>query len=84
MVGGAGYARYQFGSRRLRQVWACRPRGRDNRELVRALWIVPMSLAAAAVKGSKTKIQWPWFILFFCLAALANTYVLQKRLSTDF
>jgi len=43
-----------------------------------------MSLAAAAVKGSKTKIQWPWFILFFCLAALANTYVLQKRLSTDF
>lgn len=43
-------------------------------KLARALWIVPMSLATAAVKRSKTKIQWPWFILFFCLAALANTY----------
>ena len=28
-----------------------------------------------AVKGSKTRIQWPWFILFFCLAAVANTYL---------
>ena len=26
--------------------------------------------------GSKTRIQWPWFILFFCLAAMANTYLL--------
>lgn len=43
-------------------------------KLARALWIVPMSVATAAVKGSKTKIQWPWFILFFCLAAVANTY----------
>jgi uncharacterized membrane protein YadS len=25
--------------------------------------------------GSKTRIQWPWFILFFCLAAMANTYL---------
>jgi uncharacterized membrane protein YadS len=33
-----------------------------------------MSLGTAAVKGSKTRIQWPWFILFFCLAAVANTY----------
>jgi uncharacterized membrane protein YadS len=23
----------------------------------------------------KARIQWPWFILFFCLAAVANTYV---------
>jgi uncharacterized integral membrane protein (TIGR00698 family) len=43
-------------------------------KLARALWIVPMSLGTAAVKGSKTRIQWPWFILFFCLAAVANTY----------
>ncbi len=43
-------------------------------KLARALWIVPMSIGTAAVKGSKTRIQWPWFILFFCLAALANTY----------
>lgn len=43
-------------------------------KLARALWIVPVSLGTAAIKGSKTRIQWPWFILFFCLAAVANTY----------
>ena len=43
-------------------------------KLARALWIVPMSIGTAAVKGSKTRIKWPWFILFFCLAAVANTY----------
>jgi uncharacterized integral membrane protein (TIGR00698 family) len=45
-------------------------------KLARALWIVPLSLGTAAVKGSKTRIQWPWFILFFCLAAVANTYLM--------
>ncbi len=44
-------------------------------KLARALWIVPVSLGTAAVKHSKTRIQWPWFILFFCLAAVANTYL---------
>jgi uncharacterized integral membrane protein (TIGR00698 family) len=44
-------------------------------KLARALWIVPLSLGAAAVKRSQTKIQWPWFILFFCLAAVANSYL---------
>jgi uncharacterized membrane protein YadS len=24
---------------------------------------------------SKARIQWPWFILFFCLAAVANTFI---------
>ena len=24
---------------------------------------------------SKARIQWPWFILFFCLAAVFNTYI---------
>ena len=43
-------------------------------KLARALWIVPLSIGTAAVKHSKTRIQWPWFILFFCLAAVANTY----------
>lgn len=46
-------------------------------KLARALWIVPMSVGTAAVKGSKSRIQWPWFILFFCLAAVANTYVFR-------
>jgi uncharacterized integral membrane protein (TIGR00698 family) len=44
-------------------------------KLARALWIVPLSIGTAAFKGSKTRIQWPWFILFFCLAAVANTYL---------
>src|SRR5271167_1694589 len=45
-------------------------------KLARALWIVPVTVATAVKKGSKTRIQWPWFILFFCLAAMANTYLL--------
>ena len=44
-------------------------------KLVRALWIVPLSIGTAIAKKSKARIQWPWFILFFCLAAVANTYV---------
>lgn len=44
-------------------------------KLARALWIVPVSVATAAAKKSKAKIQWPWFIALFCLAALANTYL---------
>ena len=44
-------------------------------KLARALWIVPLSLGTAIVKRSRTRIQWPWFILLFCLAAVANTYM---------
>ena len=42
-------------------------------KLARALWIVPLSVATAVTQKSKARIQWPWFILFFCLAALLNT-----------
>jgi uncharacterized integral membrane protein (TIGR00698 family) len=44
-------------------------------KLARALWIVPVSVGTAMARKSKARIQWPWFILFFCLAAVANTYV---------
>ncbi len=56
-------------------------------KLARALWIVPLALVTAALKKnksesrvgdemrSKSKIQFPWFILFFCLAAVLNTYI---------
>ncbi len=44
-------------------------------KLARALWIVPVSVATSLVRKSRAKIQWPWFILFFCLASLANTYL---------
>ena len=42
-------------------------------KLARALWIVPLSFATALALRSKARIQWPWFILFFCVAALLNT-----------
>jgi len=42
-------------------------------KLARALWIVPLSIATAVALKSKARIQWPWFILLFCLAALLNT-----------
>jgi uncharacterized integral membrane protein (TIGR00698 family) len=44
-------------------------------KLARALWIVPLSVGTALANKSKARIQWPWFILFFCLAAVANTYL---------
>src|SRR5215467_430937 len=54
-------------------------------KLARALWIVPLALATAAVKRSRSKIQIPWFILLFCLAAVINTYGPQEpRLSEMF
>lgn len=43
-------------------------------KLVRALWIVPLAIGTAAAKKTKGQVQWPWFILFFCLAAVVNTY----------
>jgi uncharacterized integral membrane protein (TIGR00698 family) len=42
-------------------------------KLARALWIVPVSIATAAIVKSRASIRWPWFIGLFCLAALSNT-----------
>jgi uncharacterized integral membrane protein (TIGR00698 family) len=44
-------------------------------KLARALWIVPMSVGTSLVQKSKSRIQLPWFILFFCLAAVVTTYL---------
>jgi uncharacterized integral membrane protein (TIGR00698 family) len=44
-------------------------------KLARALWIVPISMGTAVARKSSANIQWPWFILFFCLAAVGNTYI---------
>ena len=53
-------------------------------KLARALWIVPLALVTASVKHIKTRVKLPWFILFFCLAAVINTYVPGiSRLSTS-
>lgn len=44
-------------------------------KLARALWIVPLSVGTAMANKSKARIQWPWFILSFCLAAVSNSYI---------
>jgi len=54
-------------------------------KLARALWIVPLALATAAARHSRSKVQIPWFIFLFCLAAIVNTYGPQEpRLSQMF
>lgn len=44
-------------------------------KLARALWIVPMALGTAIIKRKGTRIKWPWFILFFLVAAVINSYL---------
>lgn len=46
-------------------------------KLARALWIVPLTFATAVFRHSKARVQWPWFIVLFCLAAVCNTYLAQ-------
>lgn len=47
-------------------------------KLARALWIVPVAMFTAYATKSKTRVQYPWFIPLFCLAAVANTYLPAK------
>jgi uncharacterized integral membrane protein (TIGR00698 family) len=44
-------------------------------KLARALWIVPLTVATAMLRKSKAKVQWPWFIFYFCAAAVLASYV---------
>ena len=50
-------------------------------KLARALWILPLALATAAARrapgerAGRAKIQFPWFVLLFALAAVCNTYL---------
>ena len=48
-------------------------------KLTRALWIIPLALITSFVFKSKgQKISIPWFIFFFILAMVFNTYVLNS------
>lgn len=48
-------------------------------KLTRALWIIPLALVTAVVFRTKgQKISVPWFILYFVLAMLLNTYLLEQ------
>lgn len=47
-------------------------------KLTRALWIIPMAFATSFIfKRKGQKISIPWFIFFFVLAMVFNTYVLD-------
>ena len=47
-------------------------------KLTRALWIIPLALATSFIFKSKdSKIAIPWFILYFIVAILLNTFVLD-------
>jgi uncharacterized integral membrane protein (TIGR00698 family) len=57
-------------------------------KLARALWIVPVSLLAAAYMArsagsrSRARVKVPWFIFLFCVAAAASTYL--PRFATQY
>lgn len=45
-------------------------------KLTRALWIFPLALVSVSIFRSKgKKVAIPWFILFFIVAMIANTYL---------
>lgn len=47
-------------------------------KLTRALWIIPLALATSLIfKSQDRKITIPWFILYFIIAILLNTFVLD-------
>ncbi|MDO4163227.1 MAG: putative sulfate exporter family transporter [Bacteroides sp.] len=47
-------------------------------KLTRALWIIPLAFATSIIfKNKGQKISIPWFIFFFVLAMIFNTYVLS-------
>lgn len=46
-------------------------------KLTRALWIIPLALVTSVIfRSDGKKISVPWFILFFIVAMLINTYLL--------
>ena len=48
-------------------------------KLTRALWIIPLALATSLIfKNKDSKISIPWFILYFVIAILLNTFILDS------
>ena len=48
-------------------------------KLTRALWIIPLALATSFIFKSKdSKIAIPWFILYFIIAILLNTFIFDS------
>ena len=44
-------------------------------KLARALWIVPVALSTAFVTRQGARVQWPWFIVWFVVAAMLSSFV---------
>lgn len=52
-------------------------------KLTRALWIIPLAFATSFIfKSKEQKVSIPWFIFFFVLAMVFNTYVLSLSETT--
>ena len=48
-------------------------------KLTRALWIIPLALVTSVIfKNESKKISIPWFILWFIVAIVVNTYLLDN------
>ena len=48
-------------------------------KLTRALWIIPLALVTSVIfKNESKKISIPWFILWFIVAIVVNTYLLDS------
>ena len=48
-------------------------------KLTRALWIIPLALVTAVIfKKESKKVSIPWFILWFIVAIVVNTYLLDS------
>lgn len=51
-------------------------------KLTRALWIIPLALVSSVIFKSKgQRISIPWFIFFFVLAMVFNTYILEPSVT---
>jgi len=49
-------------------------------KLTRALWIIPLALVTSVIyRNKEQKITIPWFIFFFILAMLVNTYLFSQN-----
>lgn len=47
-------------------------------KLTRALWIIPLALLTSYIyKSDRRKIAIPWFIIWFVVAIVVNTYLLS-------
>jgi len=53
-------------------------------KLARALWIIPLAIITSVIFKKQSRVSsFPWFILFFVLASLVNTYLVLSPVVTQ-